>query len=761
VVTVVATTGKLRGQRARSGWDDLMTGSPAGSDRAASTRASTPTLTQGGYPPDRERDRLVALHRVSTLVAEQRRSEDVLREALQRAVALIGGDAGAIHRWFPESDTLRCVAVDGNHERIIRSVLRPGQGLTGRAFLNQTSIVENDYAGSALGTAWSKEAGLRAGIAVPITHGGRRIGVLSAGSYNPHRTFDAADAQLLEMLATMVAVALENAELNAELETRLDRIRKLSHLTRFAATCLDVEHVLPRIARAAVELAGAVFATFWMVDEAARTLRLGAVSDDDLAADMTARAMSFDEGASGWVAAHREPLTIDDVIADGRSVSRDWCARHGMRTSLTVPVMHGRRLLAVLSLNGREPFRLDVADQEILESFLAQAAASIRNTSLYSSVRRSQAQLQQIIDHSPAAISLRDRDGRYLLTNRRWHELFAPGDDAGDADLIGRTTTEVFPPARARGLRERDSAVLSTGKTVEHEGTVTTGGRTLTYHAIKFPLVDANGQPYAVCSMSADITDRKRWEQEIAAALEAQRAANEQLERLNKAKSDFVSIVSHELRSPLTGIQGFSELMRDEVTSIDEMREYSADINREAERLNRMINEVLDLDRIESGRMTLHRESIDLGDLVTEIVGRAASRASSHRLQVQLDASAPVVSADRDRLTQVLVNLLDNAVKYSPDGGEITLGVRRDGDVAYLWVRDQGLGIPADALESVFERYARLETDRHRTIRGTGLGLPIVRQIVELHGGRIWVESTPGAGSIFHVTLPVAGPVEA
>jgi signal transduction histidine kinase len=118
----------------------------------------------------------------------------------------------------------------------------------------------------------------------------------------------------------------------------------------------------------------------------------------------------------------------------------------------------------------------------------------------------------------------------------------------------------------------------------------------------------------------------------------------------------------------------------------------------------------------------------------------------------------PAVSGDRDKLTQVIVNLLDNAIKYSPDGGEIVVGARADGDRLHLWVRDEGLGIPADALETVFERYTRVESAWHQTIRGTGLGLPIVRQIVELHGGRIWVESTPGAGSTFHVAVPLAGP---
>src|SRR5207253_292441 len=149
-------------------------------------------------------------------------------------------------------------------------------------------------------------------------------------------------------------------------------------------------------------------------------------------------------------------------------------------------------------------------------------------------------------------------------------------------------------------------------------------------------------------------------------AFEQQRRAMEELERLNRAKSDFVSIVSHEFRTPLTGIQGFSEMMRDEPLTVDEMKEYAGDINKDAQRLNRMINEMLDL------------------------------------------------------------------------------------------VRDRGMGIPGDALESIFERYGRIESRATRYIQGTGLGLPIVRQIMTMHGGQVWAESTVGEGSLFHVTLPLA-----
>jgi signal transduction histidine kinase len=239
-----------------------------------------------------------------------------------------------------------------------------------------------------------------------------------------------------------------------------------------------------------------------------------------------------------------------------------------------------------------------------------------------------------------------------------------------------------------------------------------------------------------------------------AEAFEQQRRAVGELERLNRAKSDFVSIVSHEFRTPLTGIQGFSEMMATEEMSPEEMREYAGDINKDAQRLNRMINEMLDLDKMESGRMLLHREPVDLNAIVTETADLVRPAAPTHPIRLTLDPDVGDIQGDRDKLTQVMTNLLNNAVKYSPSGGEIVVTTRVEGDAVHVLVRDHGMGIPKEALQSIFERYGRVESRATRHIQGTGLGLPIVRQIVQLHGGTVWAESTVGEGSVFHVNLP-------
>lgn len=230
---------------------------------------------------------------------------------------------------------------------------------------------------------------------------------------------------------------------------------------------------------------------------------------------------------------------------------------------------------------------------------------------------------------------------------------------------------------------------------------------------------------------------------------------NEDLQRLNKAKGDFVSVVAHEFRTPLTGIQGFSEIIRDYDLTLAEAREYAADIHTDALRLTRMINTHLDLDRLQSGRLELLAEPVQLNEVVTTVVDLSRPATAGHRLLLNLDPALPTLTGDRDRLVQVVTNLLDNAIKYSPDGGDIRLRTQRENGHIHLSVADQGLGIPSPALDRIFEPYTRIDTRPSDRVSGTGLGLPIVRQIVALHGGRIWVESDLGRGSIFHVALPL------
>lgn len=258
-----------------------------------------------------------------------------------------------------------------------------------------------------------------------------------------------------------------------------------------------------------------------------------------------------------------------------------------------------------------------------------------------------------------------------------------------------------------------------------------------------------------VVSILAVAIERKRAENELVQVLSSLRTANEQLEHTNQAQSNFVSIVSHEFRTTLTGIQGFSELIRDEDFSLQEIKEFAADIDTDAKRLSSMISELLDLNRMKSGQLSLNLEQVDFNAIIMEVIERIRPTATQHRFRLQLDNEFPFLAADRNKLTQVVTNLLSNAVKYSPSGGEILISSKVEGRMVHVRVQDQGIGMPVHTLEQIFEYYSRIKSDSTRYIEGTGLGLPIVRQIVELHGGKVWAESMLGRGSIFHFAIPL------
>jgi two-component system sensor histidine kinase/response regulator len=237
---------------------------------------------------------------------------------------------------------------------------------------------------------------------------------------------------------------------------------------------------------------------------------------------------------------------------------------------------------------------------------------------------------------------------------------------------------------------------------------------------------------------------------------------NEDLLKQQSMQDNFLAVIGHEFRTALTSIAGFSELMYLQNLPDEEIKEFSHDISVESARMNRLINELLDLERMKTGNTVLRLERIELNSLVAQVIQRMQPVFLSQKrhLSLDLDMNLPPLWGDLNKLTQIITNLLSNAIKYSPKDGTIFVSSKRDSNMAHLLVRDQGMGISSEQLEHVFQRYSRIESLQTRYIGGTGLGLAIVRQIVEMHHGRVWVESQVGQGSTFHLTLPLANMLE-
>jgi signal transduction histidine kinase len=229
------------------------------------------------------------------------------------------------------------------------------------------------------------------------------------------------------------------------------------------------------------------------------------------------------------------------------------------------------------------------------------------------------------------------------------------------------------------------------------------------------------------------------------------------IQEANRLKTEFVSMVSHELRTPLTSIQGYAELMLEDEQLAEEQRESLTIVKNNSDRLLGLINDLLDLSRIEAGRLDLHRTSLDVARLIREVAGSLRPLIEAKRQQFRLDLAGqlPAVWADQDRVTQILTNLISNAHKYTLAEGSITVAARRDDGFVRVDVSDTGIGLSPEDQAQLFTKFFRAHDRLPQAGRGTGLGLAITRLLVELHGGRITVSSAPGHGSTFSFSLPV------
>lgn len=383
---------------------------------------------------------------------------------------------------------------------------------------------------------------------------------------------------------------------------------------------------------------------------------------------------------------------------------------------------------------------------------------------------REENRFRKLLEAAPDAILEVNSEGQIVLINQVAETMFGYSRD----ELLGMTVESLVPAAmRSKHHRHRASYTAAPQARPMGAGLELKAQRK---DGSLFPVeitLSPNWTDGAlhVIALIRDISERKesqdrlraiqeRYAAQLFAANQQLEARNEEAEQANRLKSEFLASMSHELRTPLHTIIGFSELLAEELEGPlnPKQKRFLGHILQDARHLLQLINEVLDISKIEAGRLELQREAFDFSACLNEVLAGIQSQASAKNIRIEnRNTFADLLFADRVRMKEVLYNLLSNAIKFTPNGGLVWVESAADESFLRVTVADTGIGISPEEQAAIFEKFYQVGNTTSGVREGTGLGLPITKNLVELHGGRIWVESQPGQGSKFTVVIPLQG----
>ncbi|HVE91983.1 MAG TPA: ATP-binding protein [Actinomycetota bacterium] len=468
--------------------------------------------------------------------------------------------------------------------------------------------------------------------------------------------------------------------------------------------------------------------------------------------------MEFLSGAGlpGRVVSSGKAAWIEDVQRDHDFPRADAAALSGIRTGVAVPVMVGRDVGAVLEFFSE---RRQVSSPQLLDLLSkvgAQLGRVLERDRGLSALREAEGKIRAVVDSASDAFVSTDSLGTVTDWNSSAAELFGWSREEILGLSLGSTIVphayrEAHRAGMERFIRTGEARVL--GQRLELSALNKAGHE----FPVEFSIwAVRHDDGYRFHSFIRDISQRKRAEREALSAFEREQQMVVELRELDKTKSDFVSSISHELRTPLTSIIGYLALVAEDPELPSQLAEHLHTVKRNAKRLQSLIEDILTISRIEHGGTELNVEPVRVEGLVESALSvlRPSLEGRDLSVDVEVDPDVGKVLADPGQVERVLLNLLGNAVKFTPDGGSIKVEVRQGASEASVTVADTGVGVPVDEQPNLFGRFFRSSTSQKMAIGGTGLGLAISKEIIQRHGGTISLQSTPGEGTTVCFTLP-------
>ena len=709
-------------------------------------------------------------------------------------------------------DVLRHYPPDPNGPGPIVKVLRTGRPeIAGEVPDTLRSAIARDPEHLAL----LRELASTSFLIVPLAARGRILGALGFHRIEPGRPYGPDDVTLAEDLARRAATAVDNARLfeaereaRAQAEAATQTIRRLQGVSEAALAHLELDDLLAELLERIREMLGVETTAILLLDPAGDDLVPRASRGLEEEVERGVR-IPIGRGFAGRIAAERRPVVIDDL--DHADVINPILREKGICSMLGVPLLIEGRVTGVLHVGSLRPRRFTDEDTRLLQLVADRVALAIEHARLYEAEHAARAEAeaaQRRLAFLAEASAVLAASLDFEQTLARVARLAVPAiadwcaiDMVEDGERLRRIAAAHADPAKeaiARELRHRyppdpnrphpamdvvragrpsllpetpDELLVAVARDAEHLRIL----RELNPRSHIVVPIAARGRTLGAITLITSEPDRRYGPEDLALAEDlARRAAaametallyREAQEALREAETalavreEFLSIASHELRTPLTALKGQLHLMRRRLArgvAPHEVAELSVRADAQVDRLNELVHDLLDVSQITSGRFAVERERVALGPIIQRVVEMERAAPPPVRIELALPEQDPVVEADRRRLEQVLVNLIENARKYAPAGRPVRVRVAAREDTATIAVQDEGIGIPPEDQAHIFDRFHRAG-NVDKGISGFGLGLYISREIVRAHGGDLIVESAPGAGSTFTVILPWRG----
>ncbi|MGK5511280.1 ATP-binding protein [Brevibacillus formosus] len=426
------------------------------------------------------------------------------------------------------------------------------------------------------------------------------------------------------------------------------------------------------------------------------------------------------------------------LMRESTDAERGYTEEMSQTFELYLPVFDAQQTIVACIILSRISRKFTNQELRVIIGIAKQISLAFDKLAMFEETERQRKMTQDMLDSVQEGIQLIDLHGETLQVNRNFCELLTYDNQLASQGF----DLEQFVSHLQSRTSEPERLIQYVRSVVLDEGTIPSGSIVFQMTGPQVRYIQLYAEPL--------FRNQEKW-----STLLVYRDFTKEYE-IDQMKSEFVSTVSHELRTPLASVLGFAELLLKKELKPERQQRYLATIYQEATRLTALINDFLDLQRMESGRQTYELENVAVDQVIQDIFGLYQVQSPLHRFELDLQTEQTVVYGDQAKLRQVFVNLISNAVKYSPHGGHVRVSCRQDGNRLLVEVQDEGLGIPSEAIPHLFTKFYRVDNSDRRAIGGTGLGLAIVREIVHMHHGEVAVTSESGKGSTFTVTLPLA-----